>query len=141
MFFSEFFSTSGKLVLKLGASQFLKMKHIPASGHQFFLFFERFFKVEAAFLYCANLFFNILFIWLVEADFLSRGNSVFSLQLFFSQWKPLLELWTTDFLASGNLFFETPERLLPVIFFSGQWESIFQQNLSFGLVGGNRFQS
>ena len=44
----------------LGGSPFLKTNHIPASGHQFFQFFQRFFKVEAAFLFSGNIFFNIL---------------------------------------------------------------------------------
>ena len=37
LFFSEFF-----LLLKLGGSQFLKTKYIPASEHQFFQYFQRF---------------------------------------------------------------------------------------------------
>ena len=57
LFYSEFFSVSGNL-LKLGESPFLKTNHIPTSGHQFFQLFQRFFKVEAAFPYSGNAFFN-----------------------------------------------------------------------------------
>ena len=48
-----------KLSLKLGGSPFLKTNYIPASGHQFFQLFRRFFKLEAAFPDSGNVFFNI----------------------------------------------------------------------------------
>ena len=57
---SKFFFCKWKPLLKLGGSPFLKMNHIPASGNQFFQFFQRIFKVEAAFPYSGNAFFNIL---------------------------------------------------------------------------------
>ena len=65
--------------MKLGERQFLKMNHIPAPGQQFFLFFQIFFTMEAAFLYSENgsAFFNKSFIRPVETDFLSSGNSAF----------------------------------------------------------------
>ena len=49
-----------KLLLQLGDSPLLTMNHIPASGHEPFQFFQRFFKVEKAFPYSRKVFFNIL---------------------------------------------------------------------------------
>ena len=37
------------------------MNHISASGHQFFLFLHRFFKVEAVFPHSGHIYFNILY--------------------------------------------------------------------------------
>ena len=79
-----------------------------------------------------KLFFNKAFIRLVETDFSSSGNSVFSSELFFCQRKPLLELGGKQFskkeliIASAQLifwltetiFFSIFQRLLPVIAFS-----------------------
>ena len=53
----SFFFCKWKPLLKLGGSPFLKMNYIPASGNQFF---QRIFKVEVAFPYSGNAFFNIL---------------------------------------------------------------------------------
>ena len=72
------------LLFKIGGSQFLKTKYIPAREHVFSIFLEilRFFKVEATFSYCGNGFFNKFFIQLVKTDFLCSGNNVFWSELF-----------------------------------------------------------
>ena len=59
-FIPSFFFCNWKLLLKFGGSPFLQRNHIPASGHQFFQFFQRFFKFKAFFPHSENMFFNIL---------------------------------------------------------------------------------
>ena len=81
--FRVFFLLVQKLLLKLVESQFLNTNHISASGHQFVHFFERFFKVEAAFLFRGNVFFNKSSIRLDEMQFLSSENCFFD-QSYFS---------------------------------------------------------
>ena len=49
-----------KLLLKLSGSQFFKDKSYSTTGHQFFQFFQRLLKVDAAFPYIGNVFINIL---------------------------------------------------------------------------------
>ena len=96
------------------------MNHIPASEHQLFQFFQRFFKVKADFPYRGKAFFNKSFVRLVKTDFLSSGNIIFDLFLFYfpiggnhywNQEKKVFKekaysySWTTDFLAGGNHYF------------------------------------
>ena len=110
-----------KILSKLGGSQFLKTRHIPAIVNtNFFIFFLellRFFKVEETFPYSGSAFFNKFFIWLVETDFLSSGNCFFISAIFLLV-EAIIKVmgetvlkerayccqWTTDFLASGNHF-------------------------------------
>ena len=66
-----------KLLLKLEGSKFLKKNHITASEHQFLKFFQRFFKVEAAFPCSGNIFFNKSFIRVVGMNFLHFDQSNF----------------------------------------------------------------
>ena len=134
------FCCKWKLLLKSGGSPFLKTNHVPASGHQFFKFFRRFFKVEAAFSYSGNIFLNI------RHPASANGFSPYQKQYFLvSAISLLVETiigikktilrerahscqWRTDFPASGKHFFlhfsETPAS-----FFSVQWKSIFQSFL------------
>ena len=61
--------------MKLEESQFLKMKYIPASEHQFFDVFRDFKIFESGRnFYSGNAFLNKSFIRLVETDLLSSGN-------------------------------------------------------------------
>ena len=45
-------------IIEIKGSTSLKTNHVPASGYQFFQFFRSFFKVEAAFPYSGNVFFQ-----------------------------------------------------------------------------------
>ena len=60
---------------EIWGSQILKTNHIPARVHQFFLFFQIFFKVEAVLPYCKSVFFNILYPASAN-EFSACGNSV-----------------------------------------------------------------
>ena len=55
-----------KLLLKLGGSQFFKDEPYSCQWTPIFSIFQRFFKVEAAFPYSGNLFFNILQLPILE---------------------------------------------------------------------------
>ena len=125
-------------------SEFLKTNQIPASGHQFFRFFPRFFEVEA-FPYRGNVIFNKSFIRLVEPDFLEE--TLFFDQSYFStsgnhhrnygkavfKEKSHSCYWTTDFPASGNHFVlhfsETPAN---ASFFPSSGKVFFNKILNFG---------
>ena len=106
----------------------VETNHIPASGHQYFWFFQRFFNVEVAFPYSGNVFFNIL----VETIFFGQnyfaasrnrelGENSFQRQssfllgyYFFSiflsdskesfQQNPSFQIVEMDFLTTGNHF-------------------------------------
>ena len=145
-FYSEFFSVSENYYSNQGEAHFLKTNHIPASGHQFFQYFQRFFKVEAAFPYGGNVFFNILHL-ASKNEFSSQQKQYFFRQCNFSAsrnhyWnKERIVLrkrahycqWTTDFPASENNFFFIICRPVPVSF-SIQCKSIFQGHPFFWLV-------
>ena len=62
--------------MKFEGSQILKTNHIPASGHQFFRFFQVFFKVEAVLPYSGTVFFNILYPANANG-FSAYGNNIF----------------------------------------------------------------
>ena len=59
----------------------LKTNHIPARVHQFFRFFQIFFKVEAVLPYCKSVFFNILYPASAN-EFSACGNRIFWSELF-----------------------------------------------------------
>ena len=61
--------------MKFEGSQILKTNHIPASGHQFFRFFQMFFKTEAVLPYSGSLFFGIHY-WANANGFSAYGNSI-----------------------------------------------------------------
>ena len=63
-----------KLLLKLRGSQSFKDEPYSCQWTLIFSIFQRFFKVEAAFPYGGNVFFNILYP-ASETDFLPSGNS------------------------------------------------------------------
>ena len=123
------------------------MSHIPLLVDTKFLdFIQIFLKVEAAFWYSGNLYFNILYpMQLVQTDFLLSGNSIFLVRAILLlvetiigirrkqfpnkklivasgqmkrhfQWNPLLRLVQTDFLARGNRFLLFRD-------FSSKWKS------------------
>ena len=64
------------MLLKFERVQNLKTNHIPASGHQFFSFFQIFFKVETVLPYSKSIFFNINYPASVN-EFAAYGNSIF----------------------------------------------------------------
>ena len=94
LFYSEFFLLVQTIIETQGKSIFKDEIYYCQSTPVFMIVSAilRFLKVEVTFLYSGNAFFNEPFIRLVETDFLSRGNSAFCSELFFCQWKPLLEL-------------------------------------------------
>ena len=107
LFYFEFFLCKWKL---------LQTNHISATGHQCFHFFQRNFKVEAAFLHSGNVFFNILHpastnrfssywkhYFLVSAISLLVETIIGIRRKRF--WEKQLVYWTTEILASGNHFF------------------------------------
>ena len=145
--------------MKLEGSLFLKDEpHSCLWTPIFFNFFRGFLKWKQLFV-IAETYFSISFTRLAQMDFLPSGNSIFCSVLFHYWQKPLLEQgensfererpyycqWTTDFLASGNLFFLHFSETLASDLFSFQWKCILQRNPSFRLVetdllaNGNRF--
>ena len=111
------------------------MNYIPDTGHQYFVLFKTFFKMEVAFLYCKNVF-SISFIRLVQTDFLPSGNSIFLVRAIFLLVETIIGIRRKQFskkeiiLVSGQLIFWLVETtfstksLIPTSGngFSGQWK-------------------
>ena len=132
-----------KLWLKLGGSPFLKTNDIPARGHQFFQFFQRFFKVDAAFPYSGNDF-TISFTRLVQMDFLPSGNSFFWVKTISLLVETIIrtrrkQFWEKELIIASeqltvwlleSIFFFIFQRLLPVrVYFSSKGSVFFDEIL------------
>ena len=140
LFYSELFSVSGNHYWNQGEAHFeMRTIFLPLETN-FFNFFQIFFKVEAAFPYSENIFFNILhpasanaFSGQWKQYFLVSAISLL-VETIIGIKKTILRerahscQWRTDFPASGKHFFlhfsETSAS-----FFSVQWKSIFQSFL------------
>ena len=124
LFHSKFFSVSGNQ----GAVHFLKTSHIPASRHQFFQFFQKFFKVEATFPCSEN-----VFLMGFQPSGKSIGQCYFTASRNHYWYKEKTVLrerahycqWTTDFLAGGNHFISIFQRFLQVIIYFPSSRSVF----------------
>ena len=137
LFHSKFFSVSGNQ----GAVHFLKTSHIPASRHQFFQFFQKFFKVEATFPCSEN-----VFLMGFQPSGKSIGQCYFTASRNHYWYKEKTVLrerahycqWTTDFLAGGNHFISIfSEILASDNLFSVQQKRLFQRNPLLRLVETN----
>ena len=73
--YSKFFLLCNIVLLKFEGSQIWRTSHIPASGHQFFRFFQILFNVEAMLSYSGIVFFNILYPANAN-EFSAYGNSI-----------------------------------------------------------------
>ena len=118
------------------------MNHISASGHQFFLFLHRFFKVEAVFPHSGHIYFNILYpacvnifsAWCKKYFF---GQSNFAANRNHNFQRKSLFVLVNNFLASSNHFFPIFQKLLSVLIFF--WSSrTFVWMKSFIPASGNR---
>ena len=136
--------------MEIRVSPFLQTNHIPSSGRQFFQLYQRFFKVEAAFSYSGNIFFNILhpvsangFYAQWEHYFSVSANSLLAETIFGIRRNQFLEKeliqWTIDFLGSGNHFFLYFSETLTSDFF--RLVAAFFSTKSFIPTRGNGFAS
>ena len=106
------------MLLKLGGNQIVKTIHIPASRHQFFRFFQIFFKVEAVLLYSKSVFFNILYPASAN-EFSACGNSVFLVGTILLLLEIIITRQQQFFSSSGNAYFNE-------ILYYGQWKQVFR---------------
>ena len=130
LFYSELFSVSGNHYWNQGEAHFeMRAIFLPLETN-FFIFFQIFFKVEAAFPYSENVFFNILhpasanaFSGQWKQYFLVSAISLL-VETIIGIKKTILRerahscQWRTDFPASGKHFFSIFRRPLPVFFLS-----------------------
>ena len=79
-FYFKFFSVSGIYYLNYGEVNFLKTKHILASEHQFFKFWENFLKWKQLSRIVEKYFWMFL-TQLAQKDFLPSGNGIYTISL------------------------------------------------------------
>ena len=126
-------------IIEFRGSQFLKDKPYSCQWTSTFSIFQRFFKVEAAFLYSENRFFNTLYPPKLQTDFLPSGNSIFLVSAISLLVETIIgikrkQLWEKDVIFdSGQLifwlveiiFFSIFQKLLPVIVYFPSNGSVF----------------
>ena len=93
------------------------MNHIPARGHQFFQFFQIFFKVEAMLPFCKSVLFNILYPASAN-EFFACENSIFLVRAILLLLEIIIKRQQQFFSSSGNVYFNETLHY-------GQWKQIF----------------